>query len=561
MLLLLGAGYLSSLACTNVMVTKGASKNGSTMVSYLADSHVLYGALYLHPAANYPEGAMRLVREWDTGKILGEIPEVAHTYSVVGNMNEHQLLIGESTWGGRSELQDSTGIIDYGSLMYLALQRCKTAREAVVVMGELVAEYGYYSSGESISIADGEEVWYLEIIGKGTDMVKDKKTKKMVNANKGAVWVALRVPDGMISAHANQARITTFPLNDPENCLYSEDVISFARKMGYFDGEDKDFSFADAYNPLDFGGLRWCEARVWSIFRRAVTDGSMEQYLDYALGHDATKRMPLWVEPTEKLDVADVAALMRDHYEGTPMDIAKQAGSGPYELPYRWKLMTFEVDGEKYVSDRAISTQQTGWWYVGESRKFLPDEVGGVFWFGVDDSATSPLTPYYASSTRIATSLKVGNGSMLEYSPTSMFWLQNRVANFAYLRYNYVSADIRKAMAQWESARHVEQPLIDGVAMKLYKEDPALAVEYLTNYSVATAQDLFQRWTDLDAYLLVKYMDGNIKKETASGEFMDNGYNYGMPEFPDRPGYPRSWEEEVAADPRSEVLKMVTPIK
>ncbi|MFI3288162.1 MAG: C69 family dipeptidase [Rikenellaceae bacterium] len=559
LLLFVGASYLSALACSNVMVTKGASKNGSTMISYLADSHQLYGALYFLPAANHPEGAMRTVREWDTGEILGEIPEVAHTYSVVGNMNEHQLLIGESTWTGRRELQDTTGIIDYGSLMYIALQRCKTAREAIECMAQLVSEYGYYSTGESISIADGEEVWYLEIIGKGTKMVKDRKTKQMVNANKGAVWVARRIPDGMISAHANQARITTFPLNDPENCLYSSDVISFAREAGYYEGTDEDFSFADAYNPLDFGGMRWCEARVWSIFRRALTDGSMEQYLDYALGHDKAKRMPLWVKPTEKLDVADVAALMRDHYEGTVMDLTKQPGAGPFELPYRWKLMTFEVDGKEYVSERAISTQQTGWWYVGESRKNLPDEIGGLFWFGVDDTYTAPLTPYYASSTRIATALKEGNGSMLEYSPTSLFWLVNRVSNFAYLKYNYISKDILKAMSQWESARYAERETIDNIAMELYKKDPSLAVEYLTDYSVNTAQDLFQRWTNLDGYLLVKYMDGNIKKEAANGEFLDNGNNYSIPMFPDRPGFPRSWEEEVAASEGSEILLKVEP--
>ncbi len=558
-LLFVSVSYLTALACTNVMVTRGASSDGSTMISYLADSHQLYGALYFLPAADHAPGSMRLVREWDTGKILGEIPEVAHTYSVVGNMNEHQLLIGESTWGGRPELQDSTGVIDYGSLMYIALQRAKTAREAILVMADLVENYGYYSSGESISIADGNEVWYLEIIGKGTKMVKNKKTKKMENANKGAVWVALRVPDGMISAHANQARITQFPLNDPENCLYSSDVISFAKEMGYYEGSDAEFSFSDAYNPLEFGGMRWCEARVWSIFRRAGDTAAMDEYFDYALGHDATKRMPLWIKPTKKLSVKDVASLMRDHYDGTPLHLGSQPGAGAFELPYRWKLMTFEVDGQEYVSERAISTQQTGWWYVGESRKDLPDAIGGVLWFGVDDTATSPLTPYYCSATRIAQSLKEGNGSMTEYSPTSMFWIQNRVSNFAYLKYNYISKDIHHAMHQWEDARYREQSAIDEMALKLYETDPAYAVEFLTDYSVQTAQNLFQTWQDLDSYLLVKYMDGNIKRETQRGVFTDNGSNFKIPEFPIRPGHSREWEESVAADPQSEILKKVEP--
>ncbi len=555
-LFLVGCTYLSSLACTNIMVTRGASKTGSTMVSYTADSHQLYGALYFQAAATHAPGAMRLVREWDTGKILGEIPEVAQTYSVVGNMNEFQLLIGESTWGGRKELYDSTAIIDYGSLIYITLQRAKTAREAVETMGKLVADYGYYSSGESISIADGNEVWYLEIISKGIKMVKDKKTGKMVNVNKGAVWVARRVPDGMISAHANHARITQFPLNDPENCLYAPDVISFAKDMGYYKGSDADFSFSDAYNPLDFGAARGCEARVWSMFRRACTDGSMDKYVNYALGHDLSERMPLWIKPTKKLDVADVADLVRDHYQGTPMDMTKDLGAGPYELPYRWRPMGFEVDGVNYVNERAISTQQTGWWYVGESRKWLPDAVGGVFWFGVDDTATSPLTPYYSSSTRIATSLQEGNGSMTKYSPTSMFWIQNRVTNFTYLRYKDMFKDVKRAMNRWEDGCYAAQKHIDETALALYKESPEKAVEYLTNYSVATAQNLFQTWQDLDAYLLVKYIDGNIKKENSEGVFTDNGNNYNIPAFPDQPGYPESWKRMVAEDPDSEILKV-----
>lgn len=543
-------------ACTNIMVTSGASKNGSTMVSYTADSHQLYGALYYLPAAKYAAGAQRLVREWDTGKVLGYIDEAPQTYSVVGNMNEHQLVIGESTWGGRSELSDTTAIIDYGSLMYIALQRCKTAREAVLCMGELVAKYGYYSSGESISIADGKEVWYLEIISKGMKMVQDKKSKKWYNADRGAVWVALRVPDGMISAHANHARISSFPMNDSENCLYAPDVITFAREKGYFSGTDAEFSFCDAYGPLDFSAMRGCEARVWSLFRQACTDGSMEQYVDYAIGHNPKNRMPLWVKPTQKLDVNMVANFMRDHYQGTPMDMTKDLGAGPFELPYRWRPMGFTVDSVDYVNERAIATQQTGWWYVGESRAWLPDVVGGVFWFGVDDTANSPLTPIYSSSTAIPNCLEVGNGNMTQYSSTSMFWLQQRVTNFAYSRYNVIAPDLHRALHAWEKMCHNQQPIVDATAMALYEKDPAAARELLTDYSVTTAQNLFQTWKALDEYLLVKYIDGNIKREDSPGHFTDNGNNYNIPASPAQPGYNDAWKRMVAGDKWSEILKV-----
>lgn len=546
----------STDACTNIMVTRGASKTGSTMVSYTADSHTLYGALSFLPAATYPAGSMCVIREWDTGKILGQIPQVSQTYSVVGNMNEHQLVIGESTWGGRSELSDTTALIDYGSLMYLALQRCKTAREAVEFMGQIVSQFGYYSSGESISIADGKEVWYLEIISKGMKMVQDKKTKQWSNANKGAVWVALRVPDGMISAHANHARITTFPLNDPQNCLYSKDVIEFAREKGFFSGSDAEFSYSDAYCPLDFGGARGCEARVWSMFRRACTDGSMEKYEDYALGHNLTNRMPLWIKPTEKLDVKDVASLMRDHYQGTKMDMTKDLGAGPFELPYRWRPMNFTANGTEYVNERAISTQQTGWWYVGESRSWLPDALGGVFWFGVDDTYTSPLTPIYCGSTRVAECLAVGNGSMTKYSPTSMFWIQQRVTNFAYLRYNVIYKDVKRSMDRWENALYAQQQSVDATAAALYEKSPAEAKRFLTDYSVNTAQNLFQIWKSLDEYLLVKFIDGNIKKESQEGVFIDNGNNFDIPVSPLQPGYNEEWKKMVAGDPWSEILKV-----
>lgn len=544
----LSASYNAANACTNMLVTKGASKTGSTMVSYTADSHTLYGALYFRPAATYPAGTMRQVREWDTGKILGEIPEVSHTYSVVGNMNEHQLLIGESTWGGLPELRDTTGLIDYGSLMYITLQRCKTAREAVEYMGWLTDTYGYYSSGESISVADPNEVWYFEIIGKGTKM------KDGHNVNKGALWVALRVPDGMISAHANQARITTFPLNDPENCLYAKDVISFAKEAGLYKGSDKDFSYSDTYNPLNFGSMRACEARVWSIFRRSADN--MEQYEDYALGYNAENRMPLWVKPNRKLSVKDVAELMRDHYQGTKIDMTQDLGAGGHKLPYRWRPMEFQVDGVSYVNERAISTQQTGWWYVGECRSWLPDPVGGVLWFGTDDTATSPLTPIYCGSTRIPECLAEGNGHMTKYSETAMFWIQQRVTNFTYLRYDYIFRDVKRAMDRFENRCLDEQPAVDVAAKMLYEKSPELAVNFITDYSVNTAQALFKQWKELDSYLLVKYIDGNIKRETAEGVFIDNGNNYNIPTSPTQPGYSEKWKRYVAED-AGEILKVL----
>lgn len=540
-------------ACSNILVTKKASKSGSTMVSYTADSHTLYGALYYLPAASYQPGAMRMVREWDTGKVLGQIPEVGHTYSVVGNMNEHQLLIGESTYGGRSELVDTTGIIDYGSLMYIALQRAKTAREAIAVMSDLVENYGYCSSGESISIADKNEVWYLEIIGKGTKMVYDKKTKKSYNSNKGAVWVALRLPDGSISAHANQARITTFALNDSENCLYSKDVISFAREQGYFTGEDSDFSFSDAYAPLNFSAMRGCEARVWSVFRKVAPD--MDKYLDYAKGHNPNNRMPLWVFPTNKVDVKDVAEFMRDHYEGTDLDMTCDVGAGPHQMPYRWRPMTFKVDGQEYTNERAIATQQTGWWYVGQCRSWLPDPIGGVLWFGCDDTATSPLTPFYCGINRIPHAYQVGNGNMTSWAE-SAFWIQNRVSNFTYLRYNHIFGDVKRAMNRFENACFEEQPAIDMAAKMLLEKNPERAIEFLTDYCCNTATKLYNTWVDLDKYLLVKYIDGNTKKEVDEGVWVDNGNNFDIPAMPNFPGYSKQWQEMVVKD-AGERLKVV----
>ena len=437
-------------ACTNILVTKGASADGSCLVSYAADSHQLYGELYFHPAADWEKGSMLDIYEWDTGKYLGQIPQVRHTWQTVGNMNEHQLIIAETTYGGRPELYDSTGVMDYGSLIYVALQRAKTAREAIEVIVDLANTYGYCSSGESFSIADKDEVWVMDLIGKGMKMVKGK------NVNKGIVWVARRVPDGYICAHANQSRISTFPLKDKKNCMYAPDVISFAREMGYYDGPDEEFSFCDAYNPLNFGGMRGCEARAWSAFN-ILCDGRFAfedeegnlvehdayEYIDYAMGYDKSKRFPLFVKPSEKISVKDLADVMRDHYEGTPMDMTQDIGAGGNALPYRWRPMDFEYEGKTYTNERAIATQQTGFWFVGQSRSWLPDLIGGIIWFGTDDAATSYLTPIYTNVTEVPECFAEGNGSMVEYSPTSAFWMCNRVANACYRMYNVMAPTVR----------------------------------------------------------------------------------------------------------------------
>ncbi len=546
LLVILTSGY--SYCCSNILITKGASKDGSVMVTYSADAHVIYGELYHTPGNLFPKGSMLKVFEWDTGKYMGEIAQIAKTYSTIGNMNEHQLIITETTFGGRGELVDTTGIIDYGSLIYITLQRAKTAREAIGIMTSLVEEYGYASSGESFSIADKDEVWIMEMIGKGTRL-----NKKGVNLNKGAVWVAVRIPDGYISAHANQSRITNFPMNDPENCLYHKDVISFAREMGYFSGEDADFSFCDAYAPADFGALRGCEARVWSAFnilgKGMIGDRPANDYLDYAMGYNAANKMPLYIKPYDKLTLKEVADVMRDHYEDTPMDMRKDIGAGGFELPYRWRPMGFEVDGKEFTNERAIATQQTGFWMVGQSRNWLPDVIGGVIWFGVDDAATSCLTPVYTSSVRVPECFAHGNGNMTTYSPTSAFWLFNRVAHAAYLRYNLLAPEIRKTADAHENGALQIIPTVDKEALRILNEGSGDVREYLTKWSELFADRMFKKWKALDEYLLVKYIDGNVKLQNADGSFMDNGNGKGIPADPYQPGYSKKWKESVAADP------------
>lgn len=528
-------------ACTNLLITKGASQDGSCMVSYSADSHTRYGVLVHYPAQQYPKGTMMKIHEWGKERYLGEIPQVEYTYSVIGNMNEHQVVIGESTWGGLESQYDPQAILDYGSLMYIALQRAKTAREAIKVITDLVAQYGYASSGESISIADPNEVWFLEIIGKAPKIINNK------NINKGAVWVAVKLPDGTISAHANQARITQFPLNDPENCLYASDVISHAREQGLYKGSDKDFSFAATYGPVKGETIRGCDARVWSFFNRFAKE-DMSRYINYALGKDPENRMPLYVTVKEKLSLKDVAGMMRDHYEGTPMDMTTDIGAGGNVLPYRWRPMSFEVEGKKYLNERAIATQQTGFWFVGQCRSWVPNEIGGIFWFGVDDAATSPLTPIYTSSKSISNHYALGNGSMIKYSETSMFWIVNRIAQFAYLRYNQIGAEVRSVVEKHEESRISEVKAIDKTAFTLLGDNPEFVAEFLTNYSVSSANSLFEKWKNLDQYLMVKYIDGNTKKQNPDGSFKNNGFTTEIPPAPDFPGYSEKWKQAVKAD-------------
>ncbi|SDB82595.1 dipeptidase [Williamwhitmania taraxaci] len=553
----------STMACTNFLITKGASKDGSTIISYSADSHVLYGELYFRPARTYSAGTFRLITEWDTGKPLGKIAQVAQTYSGVGNMNEYQVTIGETTYGGREELVDTTAIIDYGSLIYIALERSKTAREAIKVMAELIAEYGYASEGESFSIADPNEVWILEMIGKGTNMVTNKKTKIASNTNRGAVWVAVRIPDGYVSGHANQARIRQFTLenmktsissknmdkiNEPGiEIVYAADVITFAREKKYFTGEDKDFSFSDTYAPVDFSAARFCEIRVWSMFKEINPD--MQQYLDYVKGENLQNRMPLYVKPDRKISVHDVMTFMRDHLEGTELDMSADIGAGPHHLPYRWRPMTWSYNGQNYCHERATATQQTGWSYVAQMRSWLPREIGGILWFGVDDAASTVYSPMYCSMTRVPEAFAVGNGDMMTYSPTSAHWIFNRVSNFAYLRYDAMHTDVAKVQSDLESKYLALTAAIDNGAKMLYDTDPKLAVEFLTDYSVNTGNSTVKRWEELSNYLLVKYMDGNVKKEK-DGKFMDNGY--GMMVSPNQPALPEWWKKKIVEDTGNE---------
>ena len=547
---LLLAAPAVGFACTNIIVTRGASADGSNMVSYAADSHWLYGELYLRKAGTFKEKATRKVIEWDTFKPLGKIPEAPQTYQRMGNMNEHQLIIGETTWGGREEQINKDGLMDYGSLIYIALERARSAREAIKIIVDLANTYGYCSEGETFSIADKDEAWIMDLVGKGKE--------------KGVVWVARRVPDGYICGHANQARITRFPMDDPENCQYSADVVSYARANGWFGSEnDAEFSFRDAYNPLDFGGARGCEARVWAAFN-ILCDGqfiyidsygseryaSANDWLGYAMGHDLNGEMPLFVKPSRKLTVKDVADVMRDHFEGTPMDMRVDAGAGGNACPYRWRPMDFTVDGQTYVNERAIATQQTGFWFVAQARPNLPDAAGALIWFGVDDAATSWLTPIYVSSTTVPDCFREGNGDLLHYSAKSAFWINNRVSNSCYRMYNQMEPYVRERIDAFENAQLTKAvPDMDKRLTDLLvagKTDKA--VKMMTEFSVNTAQKQFKEWVKLEETLLVKFIDGNVKAQDAKGNFKHTKYHDGTPEGLEWPGYTDRFKRAIVQD-------------
>ena len=545
-------------ACTNFLVGKKASVDGSTLISYSADSYWLYGALYHYPAAKYPEGAKMDVYEWDTGKYLGQIAQARETYNVIGNMNEYQLAIGEATDTGREELIDTTGLIDYGSLIYSTLQRAKNAREAIYTMVKLVEEYGYYSSGESFSIADPNEIWIMEMIGKGP-------------GSKGAVWVAQRIPDDCISAHANQARITTFAMESRKNktsissknlkkiynpevtTVYAYDVIDFARSKGYFNGKNEEFSFSDTYNPLDFGGVRFCEARVWSFFNRFNKEIGAK-YLSY-IQCETKERMPLYIKADRLLSAQDIKDAMRDHYEGTPLDMTKGMGCGPYNSVYRMTPLTYKHKGVEYYHERPVGTQQTGFTFVAQMRSSLPNEIGGILWFGVDDATCNVYVPIYTCSTEVPKSMQEGNGTMLEFSWTSAFWVNNWVAQMVYNRYSELMPDLRKHQIELENAFTNQVKASDAKAMQLMKTNPSEVRPFLTQCSKLSAEKALTTWKKLGEYFMVKYLDGAIKGEQ-NGKFMQNDKH--IPGKVLRPGYSKEYIEHELVNPNPERFRAKT---
>jgi len=543
-------------ACTNLIVTKGASKDGSVMITYAADSHTRYGALFFYPGGSHAPGSMLDVFHYESGKLLGQIAEAPETYTVVGFMNEHQVAIGEDTWGGLDSLLSQPGaILDYGSLMKIGLQRSMTAREMIRVMTTLVEQYGYATTGESFAISDANEAWILELIGKG-------------KYEKGAVWVARRVPDGYVSGHANQARITTFPFsakndwnNLAQDCYHSPDVISFARKHGFYKGSDAAFSFSDVYNPVNFGGARFCDARIWTFLRR-VNSGVRNNavYTDYAMGKLArdskfpdgtanpngfvSNRLPLWVKPDSLVTLQQMMAAMRDHYEGTPMDMRYDFGAGPFACPYRWRPMEFKVDSTEYLNERAIATQQTGYVFVAQSRSWLPDPIGGIFWFGVDDADGCVFAPMYCGIKNIPQNYAVGNGSMISWSETSAYWTFSQVNNFAYSRYNLIHPEIEKYQQELEQKFIKNNAEFEPMVLELYRSAPAEASSLLTNYSMETGTRLVAQWTDFYHYLFMKYKDGNIMPSEGL-RLLDNGNGKGIPKKPSQPGYGKEWERKM----------------
>ena len=526
--MLAATSVLASWACTNIIVGKKASVDGSVLVSYSADSYGCYGVMQHFAPGCHPQGSVRPVYDWETNAYKGTIPEAPVTYNVVGNMNEHQVTIAETTFGGREELVDTTGLLDYGSLIYIALQRSRTAREAIDVMTSLVEEYGYCSEGETFTLADPQEAWIMEMVGKGPGV-------------KGAVWVAVRIPDDCVCAHANQSRIHRFMHYDKKECLFAKDVVSFARSKGLYKGKDKDFDFAATYCPIDFSGARACEARVWGFYRLCV-DG-MDRYFEYASGKDLTATpMDLFYRPNKQLSVQDVQAAMRDQYEGTPLDMTHDAGAGVYQSPYRPRPLFWEHEGKKYFNERPIGTQQSSFTFVAQMRASLPDAIGGVLWFANDDSKTSAYTPVYCCVDTIPACYTKTSGDDVSFSFKSAFWMCNWVANMVYPRFSLLYPDLEKRRTALEKSFFNQQQEVEAKALQLYGQDSKKAVAYLTDYSTAMADRMMEEWMQLAQFLIVKYNDNVVKPET-DGVFLrtKNGLGAKVQSV----GYPKATYERI----------------
>ena len=517
-------------ACSNFIVGKKASVDGSVMCSYSADDYGMFQNLCHYPAAKHAKGEMRKIYDWDTNKYHGEIPEAAQTYSVIGNINEWQVTIGETTYGGREEMVDSTGIMDYGSLIYVALQRSKTAREAIKVMTTLANTYGYNSEGETFTICDPNEAWIMEMMGKGA-------------GSKGAVWVALRIPDDAICAHANQSRIGKFNMKDKKNVMYAKDVVSFARSKGWFQGKDADFSWKMAYAKPDFSGRRFCDARAWSMLNHFY---DMTPYLDWALGKNPDAQdMPLWVVPNKKVSVQDVENVMRDHYEGTPLSVAdgSDIGGGIWEMPYRPTPLMYKVDGKQYFNERPVSTQQSGFVFVSQMRSWLPREIGGVFWFANDDANMAAFTPVYCSMTERPECYNTPGVDALHFSKKNAYWVCNMTSNMVYPRYSLMFPTLKEVRDSLDNSYIAAQAGVEKKAQELYAQNPQAAVKYLNDYSVEKAQQMLARWNQLFEFMVVKYNDMIIKPTDKNGTFEKT--QYGLGARPVRPGYPEKYAKEL----------------
>ena len=527
-LMLMAGTY--AMACTNYIVGKKASVDGSVMCTYSADDYGMFQPLCHFPAGKHPKGTMRDIRDWDSNEYHGQIPEAEKTYNVVGNINEWQVTIGETTLGGREEMVDSTGTLDYGSLIYIALQRSKTAREAIKVMTTLAETYGYNSEGETFTICDPEEAWIMEMMGCGA-------------GSKGVVWVALRVPDDAICAHANQSRIRTFNVKDKANCMASKNVVKFAREKGWYSGKDADFSFCDTYAAPDFGGRRFCEARVWTFFNKYCD--YMDRYVGYASGEvDGAEPMPLWIVPNRKLSVKDLEMAMRDHYEGTPFALDGDIGGGIWEMPYRPTPLKFEVDGKTYFNERPVSTQQSGFVYVSQMRSWLPREIGGVLWFGNDDANMVSYNPVYCSATRIPNCFNTPGADAIHFSMDNAFWVCNWVSNMVYPRYAQMFVSLEAVRDSLDNSWIANQAAVEAKAAELMTQQGSeAAVKYLNDYSCQKGDEMIARWRQLATYLIVKYNDMVVKKENADGTFQLS--KHGIGERPVRPGYPKRYAKEL----------------